>query len=129
MSEVFRFGILVDFDLVLYFVIYRRYYDVLRVGRELELKWNKNVCKNFVIERYLFILVLIYIDDDMMVRGGLKIMDFSLIERFIILLVLLVLLWKYFVGWLIYKMVYILFIFIDLVIKRLDEEVYDVSFK
>ena len=129
MSEVYRFGLLVDFDTNLYSSVFRQYYDILRVNRQLEPKYFKRVRVNSISEKSLPNLVVTYSGEDMNTRGGSHVQDFNLTEKSTTLLELPAILRKHPPNWSSHKIMNDPPTFSELVSKRLDEEVYDNNVK
>ena len=129
MSEVYRFGLLVNFDPALYPSTYRKLYDLMRINRELEPKWYPKVRKNSVTETHLPQLVMTYSDEDMNLKGNSHRQDFNLTEKSTTLNALPAVLRKHPPNWSYIKTMHSIPTFTELVSKRLDEEVYDNSVK
>ena len=130
MSEVYRFGFLVDFDPALYASIFRRYYDILRIKRGLEPKWFKNIRTTSVNEKSLPELAVTYSPADMAARGGSFKQDFNLTDKSTTYIELPIHLRKHPSSWSMTKSMYDNPpTFSELANKRLNEEAYDISMK
>jgi len=125
MSEVYRFGFLVDFDPNLYSSRFRQYYDIMRIRRKLTPKWYQRIRLNSITESSLPVLTMTYSEEDYNIKGSTRNQDFNLTEKHTTLNSLPLTLRKHPPNWSQYKMTHNPPTFSELATLRLDEEVYE----
>jgi hypothetical protein len=129
MSEVYRFGFLTGFNTHLYSSMFRRYYDCLRISRNLAPIWYPKVRIGSITEDNLPKLIMTYVPEDTIHKGRKIKGDIDLTEKSQTLNTLPVPLRKHPSNWSYYKNIHNPPSFTKIAMEYIDNEIMETHAK